>query len=92
MHNVICGGAKYIDDYLKILIANRVKVCVIQGEKDQVVPVECSFNIKMKVTDAEVNIIPNADHNTVIFGREKEFTERLEEIWALSADINSVAE
>ncbi|KAJ0080448.1 hypothetical protein Patl1_23548 [Pistacia atlantica] len=92
MHNVICGGAKYNDDYLKILVANGVKVCVIQGDKDEVVPVGCSIYIKKKVADAQVKIIPNADHNTVIFGREREFTLSLEEIWAPSADTNSVEE
>lgn len=85
MHNAICGGAKYMDDYLKTLNEDRVKLSVIQGNKDQVVPVECSINIKMKVPNAKVNIIPNANHNTVILGREKEFTQTLEHIWTSSS-------
>lgn len=90
MHNVVCGGAKYVDDYLDILMENGVKISVIQGEKDEVIPTECSTHIKMKVVDAEVCIIPNAGHSTVIVGREKEFTQSLEPIWAAVADTNTM--
>ncbi|CAK7341623.1 unnamed protein product [Dovyalis caffra] len=61
---------------------DMVKICVIQGDCDQVVPVECSYNIKKKVPDAEVNMISNADHTSVVIGREKDFTQNLEHIWA----------
>ncbi|KAI3446619.1 hypothetical protein Pfo_003284 [Paulownia fortunei] len=82
MHNVICGGAKFLDKYLEALRAARVKIHVIQGTKDQVVPVECSSNMKMKTPEIELDIIPNADHNTVILGRAKDFTVNLESLWA----------
>lgn len=88
MHNVICGGAKYMDDYLESLIENKVKLYVIQGDRDQIVPMECSINIRRKVPSAEVTIVQNADHNSVILGREKDFTETLQKIWVSSADIN----
>ncbi|KAK6127112.1 hypothetical protein DH2020_039150 [Rehmannia glutinosa] len=81
MHNVICGGAKFLDKYLETLTAARVKIRVIQGTKDQVVPVECSFNMKMKAPQIELEIIPNADHNTVFLDRAKEFTRDLESFW-----------
>ncbi|XP_038725200.1 probable lysophospholipase BODYGUARD 4 isoform X2 [Tripterygium wilfordii] len=81
MHNVICGGAKFMDNYLETLANSKVKIWVVQGTRDQVVPIECSNNIKMKVPDSEVDHIANADHGTVIFGREKDFTDKLEHLW-----------
>lgn len=83
MHNVICGGAKVMDKYLETLRNCGVKMNVIQGSKDQVVPLECSRNMKMKVGDnAEVKVIANADHTSVVVGREEEFTRDLEQFWA----------
>ncbi|XP_061372522.1 probable lysophospholipase BODYGUARD 4 isoform X2 [Gastrolobium bilobum] len=81
MHNVICGGAKFMDSYLIILTKGGVRINVTQGDKDQVVPMECCSNFKLKAPNAEINIIPNADHSTVIFGREKEFAHSLEHTW-----------
>ncbi|KDP39631.1 hypothetical protein JCGZ_02651 [Jatropha curcas] len=82
MHNVVCGGAKFADDFLETLVKSTVKIFVIHGDRDNVVPLECSKNIKNKVPTAEVSIIPNADHVSVIIGREKEFTLNLERICA----------
>ncbi|GAU24022.1 hypothetical protein TSUD_328250 [Trifolium subterraneum] len=82
MHNVICGGAKFMDSYLKILTKSRVRINVIQGDKDQVVPRECISKLKLKAPHAEINIIPNADHSTVLLGREKKFAQNLEHTWA----------
>lgn len=70
-----------MDDYLKAVNENGMKLKVIQGDRDQVVPLECSNNIKIKVPDAEVKIILNADHSTVILGRGKYFTRDLEDQW-----------
>lgn len=90
MHNVICGGAKSMDEFLEALRDSKAKIHVIQGAQDHVVPVECSSNVKMKVPQAEVEIIANADHNTIILNREREFTQNLERIWASTAD-NKIA-
>ncbi|KAG2405427.1 lysophospholipase BODYGUARD 4 [Vigna angularis] len=81
MHNVLCGGAKFVDSYLIILTRVGVRINVIQGEKDQVVPMECCSKFELKAPEAEINIIPNANHGTVLFGREKEFALSLEHIW-----------
>ncbi|XP_021667894.2 probable lysophospholipase BODYGUARD 4 isoform X2 [Hevea brasiliensis] len=86
MHNVICGGAKFLDENLDRLMKSGVKFCVIHGDCDNVVPLECSESIKSKVPNAEINIISNADHCSVIMGREKDFTRNLEHIWASFAD------
>lgn len=81
MHNVICGGAKLMDRYLETLKIAKVKINVIQGSRDQVVPMECSNNVKMKVPDAVVKIVDNADHTSVVIGREKVLCNDLEELW-----------
>ncbi|KZV16475.1 hypothetical protein F511_10087 [Dorcoceras hygrometricum] len=81
MHNVVCGGAKHLDGYLEVLTAARVKIRVVQGTRDRVVPVECSLNMKIKAPHVELEIVPNADHVSVIFGREKDFVRSLECLW-----------
>lgn len=73
-----------MEEYLEILSESDVIINIIQGDRDRVVPLECSNNIKLKIPVAEVNIIKNADHSTVIIGREKYFTQDLEHIWASS--------
>lgn len=89
MHNIICGGAKLLDKYLDTLKSSGVKIHIVQGNKDQVVLLECSYNMKMRAPYAELSIIPNADHNTVIFGRE-EFTRNLEKF--LESTDNRIAD
>ena len=71
-----------MDSYLEILTKAGVRINVIQGDKDKVVPMECCINLKLKAPNAEMNIIPNADHGTVLFGREKEFASSLKHTWA----------
>ncbi|KAK1294186.1 hypothetical protein QJS10_CPA16g01312 [Acorus calamus] len=85
MHNVLCGGAKLLDDYLEILKDSGVSVSVIQGDRDAVVPVECGHNVKSKVPLTDLRIVSNADHRTVVIGREKAFAGDLEGIWCSSA-------
>ncbi|XP_058205436.1 probable lysophospholipase BODYGUARD 4 [Rhododendron vialii] len=87
MHNVICGGAKSMDKYLDALNGSGAKVHIMHGTQDQLVPPECSFSIKMKVPHTQLNILPNADHITVILDREKHFTRDLERIWASASGV-----
>ncbi|KAK9170640.1 hypothetical protein Syun_002780 [Stephania yunnanensis] len=90
MHNVICGGAKLVDRYLETLNnESGSPLTVIQGNKDQVVPMECSLNMKLKSPRTELLIIPNANHWNVIFGREQSFTSHLEKIWLSVAAENT---
>lgn len=77
-----------MDKYLETLKISGVKMNIIQGSKDQVVPLECSSNMKMKVADAEVKVIANADHSSVVIGREKEFTRDLEQFWVSITNSN----
>ncbi|KAJ8430998.1 hypothetical protein Cgig2_025680 [Carnegiea gigantea] len=82
MHNVICGGARFTDEFLEILSNMRVTITVIQGNEDQVVPLECSYSIKKRVPEVDVRIISGTDHITVILSRAEEFTRDLEGIWS----------
>ncbi|KAG8367739.1 hypothetical protein BUALT_Bualt16G0104200 [Buddleja alternifolia] len=82
MHNVVCGGVKFLDKYLDALRDAGVKIHVVQGTGDRVVPPECSYNMKMKAPEIELEIIPNADHRSVILGREKKICRDLGSLWA----------
>ena len=82
MHNVVCGGARFLDGYLEVLREAGARIRVVQGRKDEVVPVECSLNLKMKDPEIELQITPNSDHSSVILGRAEEFTRDLERFWA----------
>ncbi|CAA7061459.1 unnamed protein product [Microthlaspi erraticum] len=46
MHNVICGGAKFTDKHLETLINSGVQIYVVQGDKDDIVPIDCLWNMK----------------------------------------------
>ncbi|KAM7273503.1 hypothetical protein ACFE04_028167 [Oxalis oulophora] len=81
-HNVIYGGAKFTDEYLETLSKSKTKICVMQGDLDNVVPLKCSRDIKKLAPDAEINIVENTNHTNVILGRENEFTRDLEHIWS----------
>lgn len=70
-----------MDRYVEILCEVGVRINVIQGDKDDVVPLESLLNLKLKAPKAEVSIINNADHGSVILGREKEFAHYLEDVW-----------
>lgn len=82
MHNVICGGAKLMDGYLDELTRAGIKINIYHGDRDVVAPIECSYNLKKKAVDATVNMVKNANHQTIILGREREFTQDLEYTWA----------
>ncbi|OVA03919.1 hypothetical protein BVC80_1321g67 [Macleaya cordata] len=86
MHNVICGGAKLMDGYLEAVSSSKIVLTVIQGDKDEVVPLECMHNMKLKVPSAEVKIISNANHNFLILERKENFTRDLEHIWYSAAE------
>ncbi|RWW23822.1 hypothetical protein GW17_00011915 [Ensete ventricosum] len=86
MHNVICGGAKLVDEHLEALRKANLPVTVIHGDKDRLVPMECSYNLKSKLPHADLKVINGRDHSTVILGREKMFTDQLEQIWFSSTN------
>ncbi|XP_076936203.1 putative lysophospholipase BODYGUARD 1 [Bidens hawaiensis] len=85
LHNVICGTAAKIEGYLD-MVQKRLNcnVHVFHGQDDELIPVECSDNVKTKVPRANVRIVENKDHITIVVGRQKDFARELEQIWKTS--------
>ncbi|KAL1195506.1 putative lysophospholipase BODYGUARD 4 [Cardamine amara subsp. amara] len=81
MHNVICGGSKFADEHLKTLTNSGVKIHLIQGDCDKIVPSHCSSNMKRNFPEVEVDIVTGADHDSMITGSREEFAMKLESIW-----------
>lgn len=81
MHNVICGGSKFADKHLETLVNSSVKIHLMQGDRDEIVPLHCSGDMKRNFQAVEVEIVVGADHESVIGGRREEFVEKLESIW-----------
>ncbi|VVB14965.1 unnamed protein product [Arabis nemorensis] len=82
MHNVICGGAKLTDNHLETLVHSGVKINVMQGDRDAIVPIGCLWNMKARFPAIEVEVIPGTDHNTVIMSRKEVFVAKLVTLWA----------
>lgn len=85
LHNIICGTANKLDGYLDA-VHNHVKcdVNIFHGEDDELIPVECSYNVQRKIPRARVKVIKKKDHITIVVGRQKTFARELEEIWRSS--------
>lgn len=79
---VICGGAKFTDKHLETLIYSGVKINVVQGDRDAIVPIDCLWNMKARFPAIEVEVIPGTDHNTVIMSRKEVFVPRFVTLWA----------
>eukprot|EP00252_Welwitschia_mirabilis_P011396 TRINITY_DN2562_c0_g1_i2.p3 TRINITY_DN2562_c0_g1~~TRINITY_DN2562_c0_g1_i2.p3 ORF type:complete len:121 (-),score=14.36 TRINITY_DN2562_c0_g1_i2:145-507(-) len=87
-HNVLCGGTAEIDTYLDAIStkgpaasASPTKVMLLHGKKDKLVPFQCSLDIKRRLGSAELILLENADHLSVILGRERELAQELERVW-----------
>ncbi|PPR84233.1 hypothetical protein GOBAR_AA36480 [Gossypium barbadense] len=83
---LFCRNHRIWEMILKLFTLRRsVKVCIIHGDHDMEVPLDCSNNMKMKFPElVELNMIENVDHTSVILGRVREFAKSLEHIWASS--------
>ncbi|KAL0675143.1 hypothetical protein Bca4012_003124 [Brassica carinata] len=86
LHNIICGVGSKLDSYLDI-VRDKLKcnVAIFHGRDDEVVPVECSYNVQSRIPRARVKVIENKDHITLVVGRQVEFAKELEEIWKSSS-------
>uniref|UniRef100_A0A803L5C2 AB hydrolase-1 domain-containing protein n=1 Tax=Chenopodium quinoa TaxID=63459 RepID=A0A803L5C2_CHEQI len=86
LHNIICGSASKLDKYLDV-VRDRLKcnVTVFHGRDDELLPVECSYNVQTKIPRAQVKVFDNKDHITIVVGRQKAFARELEEIWSNSS-------
>lgn len=82
LHNIICGSAGKVEGYLEE-VKNRVKcnITIFHGRDDELIPVECSYNMQSRIPRAQVKVVENKDHLTIVVGRQKAFARELEEIW-----------
>lgn len=85
LHNILCGTAGKIDGYLDV-VRNRLKcsVTIYHGQDDELIPVECSYNVKSRIPRAKVKVFEKKDHITIVVGRQEDFARELEEIWKTS--------
>lgn len=82
LHNIICGTAGKIGSYLDAVRENpNCKVTIFHGKNDELIPVECSYDVQRRIPRAKVRVIDNKDHITIVVGRQKAFARELEEIW-----------
>ncbi|KAI3453314.1 hypothetical protein Pfo_009977 [Paulownia fortunei] len=82
LHNIICGTAGKIEGYLDE-VKNRLKcdITIFHGEDDELIPVECSYNVQSRIPRAHVKVVENKDHITIVVGRQEAFARELEGIW-----------
>ncbi|KAL2547575.1 alpha/beta-hydrolase superfamily protein [Forsythia ovata] len=82
LHNIICGTAGKIEGYLDE-VKNRLKcdITIFHGKDDELIPVECSYNVQSRIPRAHVKVFEKKDHITIVVGRQKAFARELEEIW-----------
>ncbi|KAK1419179.1 hypothetical protein QVD17_28341 [Tagetes erecta] len=82
LHNVICGTAAKIEGYLD-MVQNHLtcSVNVFHGQDDELIPVECSANVKTRVPRANIRVVEKKDHITIVVGRQEAFARELEQIW-----------
>ncbi|KAK7848290.1 putative lysophospholipase bodyguard 1 [Quercus suber] len=86
LHNIICGTASKIDTYLDAVRDNlKCEVTIFHGKDDELIPVECSYNVQTKIPRARIKVIEKKDHITIVVGRQKAFARELEEIWRNSS-------
>ncbi|CAI9772619.1 unnamed protein product [Fraxinus pennsylvanica] len=87
LHNIICGTAGKIEGYLDE-VKNRLKcdITIFHGKDDELIPVECSYNVKSRIPRAHLKVVEKKDHITIVVGRQKAFAMELEEIWRNASD------
>ncbi|KZV22442.1 hypothetical protein F511_19557 [Dorcoceras hygrometricum] len=82
LHNIICGTAGKIEGYIDE-VKNRLKcdVAIFHGQNDELIPVECSYNMRSRIPRANLKVVEDKDHITIVVGRQKAFARELEGIW-----------
>ncbi|KAK1354309.1 putative lysophospholipase BODYGUARD 3 [Heracleum sosnowskyi] len=86
LHNIICGTAGKMDAYLDVLQKNMTcNVNIFHGRDDELIPVECSYNVQSTAPRVRIHIKDKKDHITIVVGRQKDFARELEEIWNSSS-------
>ncbi|XP_042479569.1 probable lysophospholipase BODYGUARD 3 isoform X2 [Macadamia integrifolia] len=86
LHNIICGSAGKVNEYLDT-VRDRLNcnVTIFHGSDDELLPVDCSYAVQTRIPRARVKVIEKKDHITIVVGRQKAFARELEEIWNKSS-------
>lgn len=85
LHNIICGAASKIDGYLDAVQSQLdCSVALFHGSNDDLVPVECSYNMQSRLPGASLKVLDKMDHITIVVGRQVAFARELEQIWRKS--------
>lgn len=75
-----------MDKYLDVVRDHlKCDVNVFHGKDDELIPVECSYNVQLKIPRARVKVIEKKDHITIVVGRQKAFAREREKIWRNSS-------
>lgn len=80
-HNVICGEAHALDNYLKTLERADCEIHVFHGREDRLVSIHCSMELHKRYPKVNVNALDLVNHFSIILGREKAFSDTLDNIW-----------
>ncbi|KAG6538224.1 hypothetical protein ZIOFF_003336 [Zingiber officinale] len=82
LHNVIFASAERMESYLEMVREKlSCDVRVFHGDGDELLPVECSYDLAAKVPRARVKIFHKKDHVTILVGQQRAFARELEQIW-----------
>ncbi|XP_074583019.1 putative lysophospholipase BODYGUARD 3 [Curcuma longa] len=82
LHNVICASAEKMESYLETVREKlSCDVRVFHGDGDELLPVECSYDLAAKVPRARVKVFQKKDHVTILVGQQRAFARELEQIW-----------
>ncbi|KAH7433786.1 hypothetical protein KP509_07G086300 [Ceratopteris richardii] len=82
-HNVICGEAHAMDNYLRKLEKAGCIIHVFHGKDDKVVSVQCSYRLHKEHQTTNLQVFDGVDHVTIIYGRELWLANELSRIWRM---------
>ncbi|WOK92917.1 putative lysophospholipase BODYGUARD 2 [Canna indica] len=89
LHNVICASAEKMESYLRTVREKlSCDVRIFHGDGDELLPVECSYDLAAQIPRASVKVFEKKDHVTILVGQQRAFARELEEVWR-SADYRS---
>lgn len=82
LHNVICGTAGKMEGYVEeVKKGLKCEITIFHGRNDELIPVECSYNLQSRIPRAHLKVVDNKDHITIVIGRQQPFARELEAIW-----------
>ncbi|RWW62005.1 hypothetical protein BHE74_00030889 [Ensete ventricosum] len=82
LHNVICASAEKMESYLETVREKlSCEVRVFHGDNDELLPVDCSYDLAARIPRARVKVFEKKDHVTIIVGQQRAFARELEQIW-----------